>query len=237
MSEDQESRAHGQDEENCQDGPHAVARFRLSAILPSVKLILASASPRRAELLRALGLTFEVHAATQGADPEDVVPDAPAPGEDPVRAAEQIARRLADTKADAVALQEPEAVVIGADTIVVLEGRFLGKPRNPDDARGMLRALSSRHHHVVTGVSVVRTSPPLRLADSAVTAVWFRPLRDDEIERYVTSGEPMDKAGAYGIQGQASLFVERIDGDYFTVVGLPLSRLAALLEQAGVRVL
>lgn len=154
-----------------------------------------------------------------------------------MRAAQAAARRLAEAKAGAVARREPEALVIGADTIVVAEGRFLGKPRDADDARTMLRLLSGRRHDVVTGVAIVRRDPPLRMVDSTVTAVWFRPLPDAEIDRYVGSGAPLDKAGAYGIQGKASLFVERIDGDYFTVVGLPLARLAAMLERSGVRVL
>lgn len=202
-----------------------------------MKVILASASPRRAELLRTLGLDFEIRTTEQGTDPEDVAPAGPAPGKHPVQAAGQIARRLAEAKADPVARADPEAVVIGADTIVVAERTFLGKPRTADEARAMLQTLSGRPHDVVTAVAVVRGRQPLRLVDSVVTRVWFRPLSAEEIDLYVATGEPMDKAGAYGIQGRAALFVERIDGDYFTVVGLPLARLAAMLEQAGVRVL
>ncbi|MGH2437069.1 MAG: Maf family protein, partial [bacterium] len=113
---------------------------------------------------------------------------------------------------------------------------FLGKPRHAADAREMLSALSGRWHHVVTGVAVVHARENLSLADSAVTAVLFRELGEDEIERYVETREPLDKAGAYGIQGKAALFVERLEGDYFNVVGLPLVKLAGLLERAGVRI-
>jgi septum formation protein len=142
---------------------------------------------------------------------------------------------LAESKAAAVADGVPDAVVIGADTIVIAERGILGKPADDADAARMLRLLSGRRHHVVTAVAVVRRQPPVRLVDSSETAVWFRRLTVDEILRYVATGEPLDKAGAYGIQGRAGAFVERIDGDYFTVVGLPLARLAALLSQADVQ--
>ena len=141
------------------------------------------------------------------------------------------------SKAAAVATTFPDAVVIGADTIVVVEQEILGKPMDADDAIRMLRLLSGRRHEVASAVAVQRASQGLRLVDSAVTAVWFRELSEAEIAAYVATGEPLDKAGAYGIQGRAALFVDRLEGDYFTVVGLPLARLAALLERAGVRVL
>lgn len=198
-----------------------------------VEIVLASASPRRAELLRQIGLRFSVYAPTGGQDPEDVAPDAPGQREDAVRAAEQAARRLAAAKAEAGAGDHRGALIIGADTIVVADGRFLGKPVDAADAAAMLRRLSGRRHHVVTGVAVVRRDPVLRLVDSSVTGVWFRSLTDEEIARYVASGEPLDKAGAYGIQGRAALFVERIEGDYFTVVGLPIAALGKLLLRAG----
>lgn len=144
------------------------------------------------------------------------------------------ARRLAEVKADGGADAHPRSLVIGADTIVVAGGRFLGKPADAAEARSMLRMLSGRRHHVVTGVALVRREPALRSVDASVTAVSFRGLNDEEIDRYVASGEPLDKAGAYGIQGRAALFVERIEGDYFTVVGLPLTILGRMLAQAGV---
>jgi len=199
-----------------------------------VEIVLASASPRRAALLRQLGIPFTVYRSAPGQDPEDLAPAAPPPGEDPLRAAEAAARRLAEAKAEAAAQAYPALCVIGADTIVVAAGRFLGKPTDAADAAAMLRLLSGRTHHVVTGIALLRGQPPLRLAASSVTRVWFRYLTDEEIERYVATGEPMDKAGAYGIQGRAAAFVERIEGDYSTVVGLPLPVLARFLARAGI---
>jgi septum formation protein len=128
-------------------------------------------------------------------------------------------------------------VVIAADTVVVIDGVVLGKPRTPADAEEMLLRLSGRTHHVTTGVVVAHGRRGLTLADDSVTAVRFRPLRRDEILRYIASGEPMDKAGAYGIQGRAALFVERVEGDYFGVVGLPLAPLARMLDAAGIAAL
>jgi len=136
-----------------------------------------------------------------------------------------------------VAASVPDAIVIGADTIVVVEEEILGKPADAEDAARMLRRLSGRRHHVASAVAVQHIARNVHLVDSGMTAVWFRDLRDDEIAAYVATDEPLDKAGAYGIQGRAALFVDRLEGDYFTVVGLPLIRLAALLERAGVRVL
>jgi len=160
------------------------------------------------------------------------------PSEGPLlRTASQLARDLAEFKASAVATSSPDAIVIGADTIVVAHDHILGKPADAENAVRMLRLLSGRRHHVVSAVAVQHLTRRIRLVDSVVTAVWFRHLRDDEIAAYVATGDPLDKAGAYGIQGRAALFVDRIEGDYFNVVGLPLIRLATLLEQAGVRVL
>jgi septum formation protein len=166
------------------------------------------------------------------AAPPQVPPDAPI-----LQTASQLARDLAESKASVVGASVPDAIVIGADTIVVVEGEILGKPADAEDAARMLRRLSGRRHHVVSAVAVQHAARSVRLVDSVVTAVWFRDLRDDEIAAYVATDEPLDKAGAYGIQGRAALFVDRLEGDYFTVVGLPLIRLSALLERAGVRVL
>lgn len=152
-----------------------------------------------------------------------------------MHSAHQLARQLAELKASKVADAVPDAVVIGADTIVVAGAGILGKPKDDADAERMLHVLSGNRHHVVTAVAVVRRQPPVRLIDSSETAVWFRRLTEDEISRYVASGEPLDKAGAYGIQGRAATFVERIEGDYFTVVGLPLARLAQLLAHADIQ--
>lgn len=200
-----------------------------------MRLILASASPRRAALLQQIGLAFEVRPVPDEEHPENV-PLRPPQESTSLLAAARLARELADGKASAVAASVPDAFVIGADTIVVADERILEKPADERDATRMLRLLSGRRHDVVTAVAVVRHQPPIRLVESSQTAVWFRRLSEDEIAAYVASGEPRDKAGAYGIQGRAAAFVERIEGDYFTVVGLPLARLTALLNQVGLTV-
>jgi septum formation protein len=199
-------------------------------------LLLASASPRRAELLRQVGLAFEVWPESEEQEIRGVLPTGPeASGSgwtlDEVR---EHARQAALGKARPATRARPEAVVIAADTVVMVDGVILGKPGSPDEAEAMLRQLSGRTHHVTTGVVVAHGQRDLLLADDVTTAVQFRPLRPDEIHRYVASGEPMDKAGAYGIQGRAALFVERLEGDYFAVVGLPLARLARMLVDVGV---
>jgi septum formation protein len=149
-----------------------------------------------------------------------------------------MARKLAQAKADAVCRLVPEAIVIAADTLVVHQGVVLGKPRDPEHARRMLAALSGHRHHVITGVAIAAGRDSHRLlVDHEVTAVQFRTLRSSEIEAYVASGEPADKAGAYGIQGLASLFVTRIEGCYFNVVGLPLAKLSVMLAVCGIDVL
>lgn len=193
------------------------------------RIILASASPRRRELLQAVGLQF------------DAVPSqADEPGWTSGTPAAAYARALAVEKARAVAQNNPDAIVIGADTIVVCNGKVLGKPTNDADAVRMLRNLSGRSHEVVTGLAVVAGTGPCIgkiLIAHECTTVFFRPLSDEEITAYVASGEPRDKAGAYGIQGKAGLFVTRLEGCYFNVVGLPLSALGRLLAQCGVQLL
>lgn len=173
------------------------------------RILLASASPRRLDLLRALGLDPEVRPAD--------VDETLLPGEDPHEAAERLAR----AKAEKVAADAPAgAVVLAADTIVVLDGEALGKPRDPGDAGRMLRALRGRSHDVVTGVALARDG---RLVSGReTTEVVFAPMTDEEVEAYVASGEPADKAGAYALQGLGGLFVERIDGTPSNVIGLPL---------------
>ncbi|MDZ4800394.1 MAG: Maf family protein [Bryobacteraceae bacterium] len=173
-----------------------------------MRLVLASASPRRREILQNAGLRFEVRVAG--------VPEAPLPGESPV----DYVRRLAFAKASAVARAEDE-VVLGADTVVVLDAHILEKPRDAADAARMLRMLSGREHVVVTGFALVGGAEAV--VKHAETRVLVAALTNDEIDAYVASGEPMDKAGAYAIQGLASKFIERIDGCYFNVVGLPIS--------------
>lgn len=187
-----------------------------------MELILASQSPRRRELLARLGLRFSVR--TAGVD------ETMDPSKDPF----DEAARLSRAKAAAVDAG-PDDVVIAADTVVVLDGTALGKPKDPADAARMLRALSGREHQVMTGLTVKRGEWLRSL--TAVTKVWFRALSESEIAAYTASGEPLDKAGAYGVQGLAACFVERLDGDYYNVVGLPLCPLTGLLRQAGVEVL
>lgn len=145
------------------------------------------------------------------------------------------ARRAALGKAGPVSGARPDAVVIAADTVVMVDGTVLGKPSTAGEAVEMLQRLAGRTHHVITGVVVAHGRLGVTLVDDSTTAVQFRVLPPEEVLRYVASGEPMDKAGAYGIQGRAALFVEKLEGDYFGVVGLPLARLARMLETIGVR--
>ena len=189
-----------------------------------MKLILASGSPRRAELLEKMGLEFTI----QPSNTEEVLE----PGLSP----QQEVMSLSLQKAQAVyAGLSEEAVVLSADTVVVLDDYILGKPQDEDDAKKMLRALSGRHHLVLTGVTVM--GPDGTATHCEETQVHFRPLSDQEIESYVNSGEPMDKAGAYGIQGTAMLFVDRLVGDYYNVMGLPVCKTGQMLRAAGVTVL
>ncbi len=164
----------------------------------------------------------------------------PAVGEeraDPGLPPDELVKVLSRHKAEEVAARSAGEtdVVIGADTVVALDGAILGKPKDADDARRMLHALSGRSHSVFTGIAVIRGGQTLCHAER--TEVCFRPLADDEIERYIATGEPMDKAGAYGAQGYASLFVERLEGDFFNVMGLPLCALGQILKQLGVNLL
>lgn len=186
-------------------------------------LLLASSSPRRLELLRALGLEPLVRPAD--------VDETLRPGEDPHDAAERLAR----AKAAAVAEGAPDgAVVLAADTIVVLDGEALGKPRDDDDARRMLRALRGRAHDVVTGVALSRDG---RLVSGReTTEVLFAAMTDEEVDAYVASGEPSDKAGAYALQGLGGLFVERITGTPSNVIGLPFRLVRRLGAELGLRI-
>jgi septum formation protein len=171
-------------------------------------LVLASQSPRRKEILQRAGINAIVRVS--GVPEERLLREQPL----------DYVRRLARSKAEAVALHENE-IVLGADTVVVLEDAILEKPRDSADAARMLGELSGRSHRVITGICLRHASGTI--ADAAETVVWFEPLTREEIGRYVESGEPMDKAGAYAIQGLASKFISRIDGCYFNVVGLPVS--------------
>ena len=190
-------------------------------------LVLASASPRRQELLRNAGISFTV----QPAD----VDETPLPGEPPRECAERLAR----DKALAVWRLRPQDVVLGADTIVVVDEAILGKPIDAADAARMLRQLSGRVHRVITGVCVVEAAGTgenreLRTA-SETTLVTMNDLSDDEIREYVATGEPMDKAGAYAIQGMASRWIPRIEGDYSNVVGLPVALVYRMLSDQPTR--
>ncbi len=187
-----------------------------------MRLILASNSPRRRELLRNAGFEFEVV-------PNDV-DETYHSNESPSINAERIAR----LKAEAVARRlgpADDVVVLAADTIVVVEDTVLGKPRSPEDARAMLEKLSSRVHEVISGLAVMNAGGKRSVAAHEITRVYFRPLSADEIAAYVATGEPLDKAGAYAIQGRASRFVTRIEGCYFNVMGLPVARVDSLLRQ------
>jgi len=187
------------------------------------RLILASASPRRRELLEQAGFTFEVHPAHVNEDPS--------PNEDPITYVVRLARDKAQTIF--TELNDPEAIVLGADTTVTLNGHILAKPEDASDAARMLRMLSGRTHRVITGVAVA-TAIGTEVAAEA-TGVQFVTLSDEEIAAYIATGEPMDKAGAYGIQGLAAKWIPRVEGCYFNVVGLPLALVSSMLEQATIR--
>jgi len=192
--------------------------------LPPMKpsIILASRSPRRQELLKKIGLAFktvppriEEGILTEGVNPEE--------------GAALLSRR----KAESVAQSYPEHLVIGADTVVALGHKLLGKPASHEQAMKTLKMLSGREHRVITGLSLIHTSQGLSLTRTSVTRVWLAPMEDQSMEAYLTTGEPMDKAGAYAIQGKGAIMVERIEGCYSNVVGLSLNLLAGMLREAG----
>ncbi len=186
-----------------------------------VRVILASQSPRRRELLTLVGITHDVLPA----DIDETV----WPNEEPVPHCERLAR----SKAETLAAQHPEALVIGSDTIVVVDGDILGKPRDREEAIAMVTRLAGRSHVVHTAVAVAHQGEVRSGVESV--GVTFRDLTPELIAAYVDTGEPMDKAGAYGIQGFGATIVERVDGDYFAVMGLPLGRLVELIRGIGYR--
>jgi septum formation protein len=187
-----------------------------------MKLILASASPRRAEILREAGLQFTVISSA--------IDETPIPGESP----RDLVARLSAAKAGLVSARAiGPGIIIAADTIVVLEGRILGKPRSSNDSRTMLEQLSGRAHSVLTGVTLIRLPGAERRDFVESTLVHFEVLSPGEITRYLSTGESHDKAGAYAIQGRAGRFIPRIEGCYFNVVGLPLARLVRSLHELG----
>jgi septum formation protein len=213
----------------------------MSSLVP--RLILASASPRRRELLAQAGFVFDVIPAH--------IPEEPRAGEDPVAYVTRLAREKAQAvyRGSGFRVQGSEeqgprdqgnegassagaaggVVVLGADTTVTLDGHILEKPRDAEDAARMLRMLSGRTHRVITGVAVADARGTQAAAE--VTEVWFATVSDEEIAEYVATGEPMDKAGAYGIQGRAAKWIPRVEGCYFNVVGLPLALVTALLKE------
>jgi len=187
-----------------------------------MKLILASASARRAEILRDAGYHFTVLSSA--------IDETPFPGESP----NDLVLRLANAKGElAAARAVGPAILIAADTEVVLDGHIFGKPRSSEDARRMLEKLSGRTHSVLTGVALIRLPDAERLSFVETTLVQFAPLSEEEITRYLGTGEPHDKAGGYAIQGYAARYVPRIEGCYFNVVGLPLARLQQALIELG----
>lgn len=186
----------------------------------SNQLVLASSSPRRRALLREAGISFVAQAAE--------IDETPRRGESP----EPYARRLAGEKAQAVVRSFPRDFVLAADTIVIVDDEILGKPRDREDAARMLRSLSGREHRVLTAVALVVPGRGMEQKCST-TSVYFRKLKEGEIQEYIAGGEPMDKAGAYAIQGGAASWVTRLDGDYSNVVGLPLMLVAEMLQNCG----
>lgn len=188
-------------------------------------LILASASPRRIELLGTLKIEFEVIPSNV----DETVDGGYTPG--------MLVEMLARTKASAVAKSRPDDLILGADTVVVLDEKVLGKPADGEDAARMLRMLQGRRHEVYTGVCLKRGKDGFERSAHEVTEVRFLPMTEEEIAAYVRTDEPLDKAGAYAIQGFGSLFISGITGDYFNVVGLPIRLVATLLKEAGVEVM
>ncbi|MBP1156591.1 MULTISPECIES: Maf family protein [unclassified Paenibacillus] len=194
-------------------------------------LILASSSPRRQELIRSLQLPYQIIVSD--------VDETTEPGLTPEQIVEQLSGRKASAvyercKAD---LQElPEGIIIGSDTIVVLNEEILGKPKDEADAFRMLKSLQGREHHVYSGVACIDLQTGVQHVAHQRTAVWMKELTDERIRRYMATGEPMDKAGSYAIQGLGATIVERIEGDYFNVVGLPMSLLSDMLERFSVAV-
>jgi septum formation protein len=189
------------------------------------KIILASASPRRKAILEKTGLKIFVDA---GDYKEDM---------DLALKPHQLARFLSSEKAKTIAVKYANALIIAADTFIVFRGRLLGKPHTRGEARRMLTLLNGKQHSVITGFTVIDTNTKKKLSRSVETRVYFRKMTLQEIESYISTGEPLDKAGAYAIQGLGAVIVKKIEGDYFNVMGLPLSSLTEALKKFGVSVL
>ncbi len=189
------------------------------------KIILASASPRRKELLERIGLKFEV-------EPSNCEEDIHSESEP-----YELARIMSLKKAEAVASKHSNVIVIAADTFIVVGDQLLGKPHTDNEARRMLETISGRSHFVITGFCIIDSATNKTLSESVETKVYIRQLTPAEIDAYVKSKEPLDKAGAYAIQGLGAVIVERIEGDYFNVMGLPLSALTEALKEFGINIL
>ncbi len=185
-------------------------------------LILASQSPRRKQLLAQMGLEFDVHSS----DVDETVSGEPG----------NCVAKLACRKAEAVAVRYPNDWVLGADTLVFLDGIPMGKPKDTEEAFLMLKQLSGKKHQVMTGVCLINKSKDVCLKETAVTDVYFACLSDREIRDYIATGEPMDKAGAYAIQGRAGMYVEKICGSHSNVIGLPMSTVREMLKKVGIAV-
>ncbi|TVY11901.1 Maf family protein [Paenibacillus cremeus] len=201
------------------------------SIIGAKTLILASSSPRRQELIRSLKLPYTILASD--------VDETTEPGLTPAQIVEELSSRKAQAvyeRCKVEARDEYKGVVIGSDTIVVLEGEVLGKPADEADAFRMLKALQGRAHEVYSGVALIDTETGGRLVAHSTTGVVMKQLDDEQIRRYIATREPMDKAGSYGIQGLGATIVERLEGDYFTVVGLPMSLLSEMLGSMGIAV-
>ena len=189
------------------------------------EVILASASPRRKELLEKIGLRFKVEPSNYEEDiPSELEPH-------------ELAQKISLEKAKVVASKHQNVIVIAADTFIVFGGQILGKPHTENEARKMLEAISGKSHSVITGFSIIDTSKNKTLSKSVETKIYVRKLTLAEIDAYVKSKEPLDKAGAYAIQGLGAVFVEKIEGDYFNVIGLPLSALTEALKEFGINIL
>jgi septum formation protein len=188
-------------------------------------LILASSSPRRAELLKQIGLDFQIMVCNV----DETLPPGMSPPE--------LVEFLAERKAMEVARNLHDGIVLGADTVVVRQGQVLGKPRSEEEAFSMLLKLQGSTHDVYTGVALIDVRSGRKLVEHEKTRVFFRTMEEEEIRRYVASGEPLDKAGAYGVQGLAAIFINKLEGCYTNVVGLPLARLSVMLKAFGYNVL
>ena len=183
-------------------------------------MILASASPRRKEILENFGFSFKT--IVKNIDETS----------DKTRAEEKILE-IAEKKARATAIDFPDENIVGADTVVVVDGKILGKPKDEKEAFSMLKSLSGRSHEVITAFSFININKNISYSDYEITKVYFKNLTDDEIKWYINTKEPMDKAGAYGIQGKGAFFVEKIEGDFFSVMGFPLGKFVRFLNKTG----